>query len=242
MGHCWCDHGKGRSFHHRSHDFPLCSPHYTWFLIAMDQPGDMAMPKLHFLTFPNRLHWSLIGWVFNPVPNINSNPWSDVQSGNKGILVSFFWIWRNRQRPLGVFHHIHITMYCPGMCTAVFSVPSVYQRQRRSFSLGYCVNATRRRKCFPVFRCNTVVWAGPHPIQLLTLLFLCLTMSLQVSNGDMAEAVAFLTEKNAKVPQQDETTYYQTSQVASDRYISVGSQADTSKRGSASRAQKKIII
>lgn len=46
----------------------------------------------------------------------------------------------------------------------------------------------------------------------------------------MAEAVAFLTEKNAKVPQQDETTYYQTSQVASDRYISVGSQADTSKQ------------
>lgn len=51
----------------------------------------------------------------------------------------------------------------------------------------------------------------------------------QVSNGDLAEAVAFLTEKNAKVPQQDETTYYQTSQVASDRYISVGSQADTSE-------------
>uniref|UniRef100_A0A671WVY5 Ubiquitin carboxyl-terminal hydrolase 25 n=1 Tax=Sparus aurata TaxID=8175 RepID=A0A671WVY5_SPAAU len=54
-----------------------------------------------------------------------------------------------------------------------------------------------------------------------------LQQALQVSNGDMAEAVAFLTEKNAKVPQQDETTYYQTSQVASDRYISVGSQADT---------------
>ena len=55
------------------------------------------------------------------------------------------------------------------------------------------------------------------------------TSSFQVSNGDLAEAVAFLTEKNAKVPQQDETTYYQTSQVASDRYISVGSQADTSE-------------
>lgn len=54
-------------------------------------------------------------------------------------------------------------------------------------------------------------------------------LSLQASNGDLAEAVAFLTEKNAKVPQQDETTYYQTSQVASDRYISVGSQADTSE-------------
>lgn len=52
---------------------------------------------------------------------------------------------------------------------------------------------------------------------------------LQVSNGDLGEAVAFLTEKNAKVPQEDETTYYQTSQVASDRYISVGSQADTSE-------------
>lgn len=56
------------------------------------------------------------------------------------------------------------------------------------------------------------------------------TLLLQVSNGDLAEAVAFLTEKNAKVPQQDETTYYQTSQVASDRYISVGSQADTSEQ------------
>ncbi|XP_047234665.1 ubiquitin carboxyl-terminal hydrolase 25 isoform X4 [Girardinichthys multiradiatus] len=54
-----------------------------------------------------------------------------------------------------------------------------------------------------------------------------LQQALQVSNGDLAEAVAFLTEKNAKVTQQDETTYYQTSQVASDRYISVGSQADT---------------
>ncbi|XP_058483075.1 ubiquitin carboxyl-terminal hydrolase 25 isoform X1 [Solea solea] len=54
-----------------------------------------------------------------------------------------------------------------------------------------------------------------------------LQQALQVSSGDLAEAVAFLTEKNAKVPQQDETTYYQTSQVASDRYISVGSQADT---------------
>ncbi|XP_059913209.1 ubiquitin carboxyl-terminal hydrolase 25 isoform X4 [Gadus macrocephalus] len=54
-----------------------------------------------------------------------------------------------------------------------------------------------------------------------------LQQALQVSNGDLAEAVAFLTEKNAKVPQQDEPTYYQTSQVANDRYISVGSQADT---------------
>ncbi|XP_021479182.1 ubiquitin carboxyl-terminal hydrolase 25 isoform X9 [Oncorhynchus mykiss] len=54
-----------------------------------------------------------------------------------------------------------------------------------------------------------------------------LQQALQVSNGDLAEAVAFLTEKNAKVPQQDEATYYQTTQVGNDRYISVGSQADT---------------
>ncbi|XP_037125101.1 ubiquitin carboxyl-terminal hydrolase 25 isoform X7 [Syngnathus acus] len=54
-----------------------------------------------------------------------------------------------------------------------------------------------------------------------------LQQALQVSNGDLAEAVAYLTEKNAKVPQQDETTYYQTSQVSNDRYISVGSQADS---------------
>ncbi|XP_038861418.1 ubiquitin carboxyl-terminal hydrolase 25 isoform X6 [Salvelinus namaycush] len=54
-----------------------------------------------------------------------------------------------------------------------------------------------------------------------------LQQALQVSHGDLAEAVAFLTEKNAKVPQQDEATYYQTTQVGNDRYISVGSQADT---------------
>ncbi|XP_054612119.1 ubiquitin carboxyl-terminal hydrolase 25 isoform X2 [Dunckerocampus dactyliophorus] len=54
-----------------------------------------------------------------------------------------------------------------------------------------------------------------------------LQQALQASNGDLAEAVTFLTEKNAKVRQQDETTYYQTSQVSGDRYISVGSQADS---------------
>ncbi|XP_063059041.1 ubiquitin carboxyl-terminal hydrolase 25 isoform X4 [Engraulis encrasicolus] len=55
-----------------------------------------------------------------------------------------------------------------------------------------------------------------------------LQQALQVSNGDLAEAVAFLTEKNTKVPQVNETTYYQTAQVAgNDRYISVGSQADS---------------
>lgn len=58
----------------------------------------------------------------------------------------------------------------------------------------------------------------------------CLHISVyrQVSNGDLVEAVAYLTEKNAKVPQQDEATYYQTAQITNDRYISVGSQADTS--------------
>uniref|UniRef100_A0A8C7MPA5 Ubiquitin carboxyl-terminal hydrolase 25 n=1 Tax=Oncorhynchus kisutch TaxID=8019 RepID=A0A8C7MPA5_ONCKI len=56
-----------------------------------------------------------------------------------------------------------------------------------------------------------------------------LQQALQVSHGDLAEAVAFLTEKKAKVPQQDEATYYQTTQVGNDRYISVGSQADTSE-------------
>ncbi|XP_010868978.2 ubiquitin carboxyl-terminal hydrolase 25 isoform X6 [Esox lucius] len=59
-----------------------------------------------------------------------------------------------------------------------------------------------------------------------------LQQALQVSNGDLVEAVAFLTEKNAKVPQQDEATYYQTTQVGNDRYISVGSQADTSEYSS----------
>ncbi|XP_061904382.1 ubiquitin carboxyl-terminal hydrolase 25 isoform X2 [Entelurus aequoreus] len=54
-----------------------------------------------------------------------------------------------------------------------------------------------------------------------------LQQALQASNGDLAEAVTYLTEKNAKVPQQDETAYYQTSQVPSDKYISVGSQADS---------------
>ncbi|XP_014052866.1 ubiquitin carboxyl-terminal hydrolase 25 isoform X4 [Salmo salar] len=56
-----------------------------------------------------------------------------------------------------------------------------------------------------------------------------LQQALQVSHGDLAEAVAFLTEKKTKVPQQDEATYYQTTQVGNDRYISVGSQADTSE-------------
>uniref|UniRef100_A0A8C9SDM8 ubiquitinyl hydrolase 1 n=1 Tax=Scleropages formosus TaxID=113540 RepID=A0A8C9SDM8_SCLFO len=51
--------------------------------------------------------------------------------------------------------------------------------------------------------------------------------SQKVSNGDLAEAVAFLTEKNGKAPQQDEAAYYQTAQTGNDRYMSVGSQADT---------------
>lgn len=46
----------------------------------------------------------------------------------------------------------------------------------------------------------------------------------------MTEAVAFLTEKNAQGSQQEKTGYYQTAQATSDRYISVGSQADTSEQ------------
>lgn len=52
---------------------------------------------------------------------------------------------------------------------------------------------------------------------------------LKDSNGNLELAVAFLTAKNAKTPQQEETTYYQTALPSNDRYISVGSQADTSK-------------
>ncbi|NWQ96710.1 UBP25 hydrolase, partial [Burhinus bistriatus] len=47
------------------------------------------------------------------------------------------------------------------------------------------------------------------------------------SNGNLELAVAFLTAKNAKVPQLEEATYYQTALPGNDRYISVGSQADT---------------
>ncbi|XP_072369218.1 ubiquitin carboxyl-terminal hydrolase 25 isoform X5 [Scyliorhinus torazame] len=60
---------------------------------------------------------------------------------------------------------------------------------------------------------------GTNDIQLLQ-------QALQASNGDLAEAVSFLTEKNAKAPQQEEA-YYHTGQTSNDRYISVGSQADT---------------
>lgn len=52
---------------------------------------------------------------------------------------------------------------------------------------------------------------------------------LKDSNGNLELAVAFLTAKDAKTPQQEETTYYQTALPGNDRYISVGSQADTSK-------------
>lgn len=47
------------------------------------------------------------------------------------------------------------------------------------------------------------------------------------SNGNLELAVAFLTANNAKLPQPDEATYYQTALPNNDRYISVGSQADT---------------
>ncbi|XP_034648618.1 ubiquitin carboxyl-terminal hydrolase 25 isoform X6 [Trachemys scripta elegans] len=54
-----------------------------------------------------------------------------------------------------------------------------------------------------------------------------LQQALQDSNGNLELAVTFLTAKNAKVPQQEEATYYQTALPGNDRYISVGSQADT---------------
>ncbi|KFP28495.1 Ubiquitin carboxyl-terminal hydrolase 25, partial [Colius striatus] len=54
-----------------------------------------------------------------------------------------------------------------------------------------------------------------------------LQQALKDSNGNLELAVAFLTSKNAKVPQLEEATYYQTALPGNDRYISVGSQADT---------------
>uniref|UniRef100_A0A4X1UEB5 ubiquitinyl hydrolase 1 n=1 Tax=Sus scrofa TaxID=9823 RepID=A0A4X1UEB5_PIG len=54
-----------------------------------------------------------------------------------------------------------------------------------------------------------------------------LQQALKDSNGNLELAVAFLTAKNAKTPQQEETAYYQTALPGNDRYISVGSQADT---------------
>ncbi|XP_038622099.1 ubiquitin carboxyl-terminal hydrolase 25 [Tachyglossus aculeatus] len=54
-----------------------------------------------------------------------------------------------------------------------------------------------------------------------------LQQALKDSKGNLELAVAFLTAKNAKAPQQEETTYYQTALPSNDRYISVGSQADT---------------
>ncbi|XP_024066158.1 ubiquitin carboxyl-terminal hydrolase 25 isoform X3 [Terrapene carolina triunguis] len=54
-----------------------------------------------------------------------------------------------------------------------------------------------------------------------------LQQALKDSNGNLELAVTFLTAKNAKVPQQEEATYYQTALPGNDRYISVGSQADT---------------
>ncbi|XP_043394280.1 ubiquitin carboxyl-terminal hydrolase 25 isoform X8 [Chelonia mydas] len=54
-----------------------------------------------------------------------------------------------------------------------------------------------------------------------------LQQALKDSNGNLELAVTFLTTKNAKVPQQEEATYYQTALPGNDRYISVGSQADT---------------
>ncbi|XP_070085620.1 ubiquitin carboxyl-terminal hydrolase 25-like isoform X7 [Equus caballus] len=56
-----------------------------------------------------------------------------------------------------------------------------------------------------------------------------LQQALKDSNGNLELAVAFLTAKNAKTPQQEETTYYQTALPGRDRYISVGSQADANR-------------
>ncbi|XP_043927741.1 ubiquitin carboxyl-terminal hydrolase 25 [Protopterus annectens] len=58
-----------------------------------------------------------------------------------------------------------------------------------------------------------------------------LQKALKDSNGNLELAVACLTAKSAKTQQQQqqeaESSYYQTSQTGNDRYISVGSQADT---------------
>ncbi|KAM4700511.1 LOW QUALITY PROTEIN: ubiquitin carboxyl-terminal hydrolase 25 [Discoglossus pictus] len=54
-----------------------------------------------------------------------------------------------------------------------------------------------------------------------------LQQALKDSNGNLELAVAFLTAKNAKLPQPEEATYYQTALPNNDKYISVGSQADT---------------
>ncbi|XP_073524354.1 ubiquitin carboxyl-terminal hydrolase 25 isoform X3 [Phyllobates terribilis] len=51
--------------------------------------------------------------------------------------------------------------------------------------------------------------------------------ALKESNGNLELAVAFLTANNAKLPQPEEASYYQTAIPNNDRYISVGSQADT---------------
>uniref|UniRef100_A0A8C9V3P0 ubiquitinyl hydrolase 1 n=1 Tax=Scleropages formosus TaxID=113540 RepID=A0A8C9V3P0_SCLFO len=52
-----------------------------------------------------------------------------------------------------------------------------------------------------------------------------LQQALQVSNGDLGEAVAFLTDRSSEAPQQNEATYYQTAQTGNDRHVNVGSQA-----------------
>ncbi|XP_029433756.1 ubiquitin carboxyl-terminal hydrolase 25 isoform X2 [Rhinatrema bivittatum] len=54
-----------------------------------------------------------------------------------------------------------------------------------------------------------------------------LQQALKDSNGNAELAVAFLTAKKAKLPQQEDASYYQTALPNNDRYISVGSQADT---------------
>ncbi|XP_070085642.1 ubiquitin carboxyl-terminal hydrolase 25-like isoform X4 [Equus caballus] len=69
-----------------------------------------------------------------------------------------------------------------------------------------------------------------------------LQQALKDSNGNLELAVAFLTAKNAKTPQQEETTYYQTALPGRDRYISVGSQADATIECLSSRDQTQRYI
>ncbi|XP_070085680.1 olfactory receptor family 5 subfamily W member 1G isoform X3 [Equus caballus] len=69
-----------------------------------------------------------------------------------------------------------------------------------------------------------------------------LQQALKDSNGNLELAVAFLTAKNAKTPQQEETTYYQTALPGRDTYISVGSQADAKIECLSSRDQTQRYI
>lgn len=174
---------------------------------------------------------ALIGWVFKPVHHLNPSPLSDIRSPKRGRVGVILLALEEHAvtTGIGVFLHSYIAIYWLGISTAAFWVPSLYQYQLKSFLL----EVQQDKENVFLFSGETLSSQRGlirfHEVY-VSFLLTSVSLSLQVSNGDMAEAVAFLTEKNAKVPQQDETTYYQTSQVASDRYISVGSQADTSKQ------------